>query len=179
MKAKWHRCPQRWRKDRWPAFSQWWRSLGGPKAWLPLIFLRGLSDESWLRIWGHHREEEAGYHLSPVPIWPWGETPAKRGKTRRWPTAEDASAGGRETEEKEEKRAGGKKRRDNVSSHSVALQTIFILCTLFLIFNFLFLLCTVKLVLSELQEPCASLWERTSSKREPQTIWSWRRPAVW
>lgn len=101
--------------------------------------------------------------------------PAKPGKTRRQPTAEGTSAGGGETEEEtEEKRKKRRdKRRENVSSYAITFGNhIHILCTLSLIFIFLFLLYTVRLILSEFQEPSASLWVRTSPNREAQTICS-------
>lgn len=68
--------------------------------------------------------------------------PTEPGRTRRRPAAAAASAGGGETEQKkEEKREKRReKRRDNVRSYSVALQTIFILCALFLILIFFSLL---------------------------------------
>lgn len=103
-----------------------------------LISPQGLPAKSWLRIQGRHREGEPGYHFSPVPIRPWGEMPTEPGRTRRRPAAAAASGGGGETEEKkEEKREKRReKRRHNVRSYSVALETIFILCALFLILIF-------------------------------------------
>lgn len=80
--------------------------------------------------------------------------PEKPGKSRRGPTAAEASVRGREKEEeKEEKRKKREKRRENVRNYSVTFGNhIHILCTLSLIFIFLFLLYTVRLTLSELQE---------------------------
>ena len=81
-------------------------------------------------------------------------------------------------EGRKEKRRGGKGEEKMSVVTESHLETIFTFYVfhLSLIFIFRFLLCAFRLIRNEFQEPSASLWVRTSPNREPQLIWSWKRP---
>lgn len=77
---------------------------------------------------------------------------------------------------KEKRRGIGEEKMSVVTqSHLQAIFTFYVF-HLSLIFIFCFLLCAVRLICSEFQEPSASLWVTASPNREPQMIWSWKRP---